>query len=495
MKNKFIQNFILLTCSTILMNIVEMLANAYITQKIGTTVLGTYSLIMNMFNFLITICMFGIPLAITKIISESYILNDNEKAKKTTKYSLIICTIISIIICTITIIFRNELNIVFLRGIVDEKVIIFLALSLPFMCLSSCLCGYFNALRKVNKTVLSEFFTHIIKNAIIIVLISKKVQTYFAFAIALFVSELSSFIISWGLYLKEKGNKNIKSKTSNAENLNILKNIFRISLPISFTSIVRSALSTLKHTLIPIRMQYYGYSYEYALSRYGMVHGIALPFILMPSFAIINFASLLLPEYSRYFASKNIAKIQELTNRIFKLVIFVSLYISFILYMSSDYLCLKLYNDVNISYYVKILTPLIVVMYLDFVVDSILRGLDLQNHVMKVNLMDVVTCIIIIYFGIPYLGTFGYILVIYISEYLNGILSINILLKVSKLDLNYTDILIKPLIFFFILFMLVTLPFNNKSSLFYVLGTCIPFSIASFLYFIRYTRKKTVPCK
>ena len=72
-KSKFFKNFIILTLSTLIINVVEMLTNIYITNKIGTTVLGSYSLIMNLFNFLVTISLFGIPLAITKIVSETAI--------------------------------------------------------------------------------------------------------------------------------------------------------------------------------------------------------------------------------------------------------------------------------------------------------------------------------------------------------------------------------------------------------------------------------------
>ena len=59
-KSKFFKNFIILTLSTLIINVVEMLTNIYITNKIGTTVLGSYSLIMNLFNFLVTISLFGI---------------------------------------------------------------------------------------------------------------------------------------------------------------------------------------------------------------------------------------------------------------------------------------------------------------------------------------------------------------------------------------------------------------------------------------------------
>ena len=86
-----------------------MLTNIYITNKIGTTVLGSYSLIMNLFNFLVTISLFGIPLAITKIVSESDILKNNSNIACSSKIACKFCAIISICVCIFTILLKNEL--------------------------------------------------------------------------------------------------------------------------------------------------------------------------------------------------------------------------------------------------------------------------------------------------------------------------------------------------------------------------------------------------
>ena len=453
---RFIKNFALLSISTGIINIIEVITNAYISQKIGTTVLGSYSLIMNMFNFLVTISLFGVPLAITKIVSEKDELNDDKSIVKASRIGYKICGIISVIVCIITILFKDEICSIFLRNLQDDRIVILLALSLPFMAISSALCGYFNALRKVNEPVINEFLTHVVRSSIIVALVYLNSPTFLSFGISILISELLSFLYTYIMYKKDIKN-HINTQRYNKNSSDVTKEILRISAPISFTSFVRSGLSTLKHTLIPLRLQKFGFSYDYALSRYGLIHGIALPFILMPSIFINCFSSLILPEYSRFYASKNKEKIQRITRKIFKLTFLASLYISFIIYISSDLLCFIIYKNVEVSYYVKVLTPLICIMYIDFIVDNILRGLDLQLDVMRINIIDVVTSIILIYFGVPYLGTFGYILVIYVSEYLNGLFSVNLLLKKIKLDFDFIDWLFAPAICLFIAFYITKL--------------------------------------
>ena len=453
---KFFKNFLILSLSTGIINIIEVITNAYITQKIGTTVLGSYSLIMNVFNFLVTISLFGVPLAITKIVSEKDELNDKPSIVKASKIGYKLCALISISVCIFTIIFKEKISKIFLNNLDDTRILILLALSLPLMALSSCICGYFNALRKVEKPVINEFLSHVVRSFIIVTLIYLKKPTYLSFGISILLSEFISFMYSYTMYKRDIKRYIFSRKSIKDNTLALTKDVLRISAPISFTSFVRSGLSTLKHTLIPLRLQKFGFSYDYALSRYGLIHGIALPFVLMPSIFINCFSSLLLPEYSRFFATNNTLKIKSITDKIFKFTILASLYISFILYISSDLLCYSIYKNSEVSYYVKILTPLICIIYLDYILDNILRGLDLQVKVMKINIIDVIISILIIYLGVPYLGTFGYILVIYTSEYLNGILSINLLLKKINMDFKYLEWIFIPVCFMFISYYLTT---------------------------------------
>ena len=111
-------------------------------------------------------------------------------------------------------------------------------------------------------------------------------------------------------------------------------------------------------------------------------------------------------------------------------------------------------------------------MYIDSIADSMLKGLDLQVGVMKINIIDLLISITLIYFGIPFLGTFGYILVLYVSEYINGLMSIDKILKKANIQFRYLEWVIKPLICLFTsLFIINLLPFQiiNLQSLLFVL--------------------------
>ncbi len=69
-------------------------------------------------------------------------------------------------------------------------------------------------------------------------------------------------------------------------------------------------------------------------------------------------------------------------------------------------------------------------MYVDIIIDNILKGLDAQTNVMIINIIDLVVSTTLIFFFVPILGVKGYIFSIFVSEILNLSLSLKNLLKI-----------------------------------------------------------------
>ncbi|MBQ7953745.1 MAG: polysaccharide biosynthesis C-terminal domain-containing protein, partial [Clostridia bacterium] len=84
------------------------------------------------------------------------------------------------------------------------------------------------------------------------------------------------------------------------------------------------------------------------------------------------------------------------------------------------------------------------IMYLDFVTDSILKGLNQQVGVVKINIIDTIMCIILIYLILPAYSTIGYIFVIFISEITNGILSVGMLIRTTEFEFKFINWILKP---------------------------------------------------
>ena len=71
-------------------------------------------------------------------------------------------------------------------------------------------------------------------------------------------------------------------------------------------------------------------------------------------------------------------------------------------------------------------------MYVDSVVDNILKGLDAQVNVLFINIIDLLVSISFIFFFVPAFGIKGFIASIFASEILNFGLSLKKLLDLEK---------------------------------------------------------------
>ena len=161
---------------------------------------------------------------------------------------------------------------------------------------------------------------------------------------------------------------------------------------------------------------------------------MALPVIMFPDILVKSFASLLIPEFSRYHAKKDYKRTKQMTTLLLITILGASVLLSIFLFVFSDILGNLLYKDSNVGYYIKIFAPLATLIYVDTVVDSVLRGLDAQVGVMIINICDLVISTSFIYFCVPKLGLLGYILAIYISETLNFIVSLFQLIKIVYME-------------------------------------------------------------
>ena len=95
-----------------------------------------------------------------------------------------------------------------------------------------------------------------------------------------------------------------------------------------------------------------------------------------------------------------------------------------------------LFKNLACATYIKILSPLILFMYLDSIIDSMLKGLNKQFEVMVCNILDLILVIGMLYFFIPLWGLTGYLLTIIISEIFNFSISFFQLYHTTKFKMQ-----------------------------------------------------------
>lgn len=442
----FLINGTILTSTSLLMKFAALIFNIYISNQIGSEAVGVFSLVMAVYLFFITVATSGLNIAVTVIVSEKFALNKNQQAIKAIRTCIFFSLLLGIAAGGLILLFSNFITSKCLHNMVSSRPLFYIAIGLPFIAMSSCISSYFATIRKAYKNAISQVFEFTIKMFATIILlkinISNGVEAIcISLILADVISEICSFTLIFILYIIDIKLKKLEDIRSFGQRINILK----IAFPVAVTSYIRSGLSTLKQLIIPTQLEKSGISCSRALSQYGMINGMVLPVITFPTVFTDSYSMLLIPEFSTYLAQKNYKAINYIANKIFKITCAFTMCICSIFFIFSNDLGLAIYNNIEIGYYFKIFTPFIFFMYMDHIIDCILKGLNKQFGVMCCNILDLSITTCFIYFLLPVLGIKGYVLSIFFSEVLNFSISLFQLFKYSRIKPNLIDWIVVPL--------------------------------------------------
>ncbi len=432
-KKQFIKNVVLLTAVSLLMRTVSFSFNVYVANKITASGMGLFALIMSAYNFGITFATSGINLASTKVIAEEIAQG---KSKKKAVRKCIIYALFFGILAFLFIFFGASF---FAENIVgDERINLplkILSLSLPCVSMSFALSGYFISTGKVYKNSLVQIAEQIIKIFMAVLLINRwgsgsVLSACLALVASGTIAEILSFLILFAVYLIDVRNEHLKSSCD------LSKRVLKYGLPVAFSAYLRSALSTAENTLIPKALEKFSGQKNSALASYGIVHGMVMPMIFLPSGVVSSVSTLLVPEITKLNSLNNNKKIDSIIERVLSLTLAFSIGASGILYFFSNELSMLFYGNHEVAHYLKLVAPIASIMYADGVVDAVLKGLNQEIHAMRYDIVLSAVSIFLISTLIPIKGVYGYIIIIYISEMINAYLSICRLMEVSNFNIK-----------------------------------------------------------
>ncbi len=453
---RFLQNVLLLTATSLLMRSVGVYFNVYLTRRLGSDGMGLFTLTGSVYGFAITLATSAVTLAATRMVSEAMGESVEGEAKESGRilaamkacigYSLFFgCLAGGLLFFLAAPIGRWVLSDV--RTISSLRL---MALSLPFQGLTSALAGYFTAVRRVSKSALTMIAEQALRIGVTVALLTLFTSGGLEVAclwvvVGSFAGNLFSFLYCFLLYRLDLWRHHRHQVADPAEAAPMQKKLLGIALPVALSSYLRQGLVTIEHLLIPWGLKKKGDSKTGALATYGIMQGMALPVVMFPYAFLSPFCNLLIPEIAEKRAAGDSRGVQVITERVIGFVLAMGIGTAGIFLCLSAELGTVLGGQRQTAEYIRLLAPLVPIMYLDTAVDSILKGLDEQLFCMRVNLLDAALSVLVVLILLPRVGIYGYIIEIFACELINASLSVMRLLQVIEVRLS-PRILIFPLI-------------------------------------------------
>ncbi len=437
---------LILTVATTIVRLVGMLFRIYLANTLGAEGIGLYQLILSIYILMVTLATSGIRVAVSKLISEELALRNYSNAKKVLRQSIVLSMFTGFISAFIMFYFADYIGSSILNDDRTTMALLYLVPSLPLIAVSNCYKGYFYAVGKIIKPAFIQVTEQIVRIIVIFAIMGAYLPRGLeyacaAVAIGMTAEELFSFVLTWLLYISDK--KPYKKSNSKADNM-IFK-ILEISLPLSATSYLNAILRTVENTMIPGRLLLYGLSAETAMSLYGMIKGMVLPILFFPSSFLTSLSSILIPSVAGDNASANEKKVSSTLSKVLHFTAISGILVVAVFVAFPKEVAVAVYNDSQVGLMIKIISYVCPFMYLNMVISSMLHALGEQMASFKINVIESILKISIIYFFVPVYGFNAYLFSLFITTILNTILYLTRLLQVSCIVFDISNWIFKPI--------------------------------------------------
>lgn len=447
---RFIVNGFIMTVTSLLLRTLGVAFNAFISRQLGADGMGLFTLIMSVYGLAVTVAASGVNLASTRMCATALGRGDESSARAALRRCLTYAAVCGIAACVLLLFSAELIAVQWLDDVRCTRSLRLLALSLPFIAASNVLHGYFTAVRKAAKSAVVQIFEQLFKVSVTVCLLLYIVPDGIEYACMALVgggalAEIVSFTMALILYLFDRRRVRAGAITRD-EGKKLTRELFGITVPVAAAAYVRSGLSTLEHMLIPRGLRKNPATADTALATYGVLCGMVMPVIMFPTALLYSFTGLLIPEFAEAQAQRSTVHIRYMISRSLGLTLIFSVGCAAVMAMFSHELGMLIYNSADAGEFIRVMAPLIPVMYLDHAVDAILKGLGEQLYCMKVNILDAAMCTLFVYLLCPRIGIWGYIVTIYIAEIVNASLSLRRLARVSRFTAKVGRCVIKPIL-------------------------------------------------
>ncbi len=425
MKRRLLFNTALLTAASLLMSGIAMLFRAWLAGRIGTAGIGLYQLVMSVMNLGATFAISGIRFAATRLVAEELGLSRQGSIRaamgRCLAYGLFFGTAAAVILWELA-------DTVGVRWIGDARTVRSLrlaSLSMPCISLSAALTGYFTACGRIWKPTLIHLTEQLCTIALAAVFLAgTPAGNLEKSCAAVTLGQLAADVLSLGLMLLAYVLDRRRHYESKPEELRLTARMLRIALPLALAAYARSALTTLQHLMVPRGLKSSGLSADRALSGYGVIQGMAMPVIYFPACMVAALADLMVPELTAAQVKGDAAGIRHAAGELLRMTLLFSLAAALFLLLTAEAVGMLLYGNREAVDAIRLLAPLIPVIYTDMSVDGCLRGLGQQVWSMGINIFDALIGLILVQLLLPKYALRAYLGILYLTELVNLALSV-----------------------------------------------------------------------
>ena len=421
MKNQIIKGTFILSAAGILTRMIGFYYRIFLSNTIGATGIGLYQMIFPMYGLCISFAVTGIQMAISKYVAAGYARKDYRGILQILKAGLSISLYLSIFISFVLSLFSGFIAEEIIGDVRCQHLLKLAAYAIPCCAIHGCIIGYFLGKSQTVIPAAAQLFEQISRVGVvyIIALLTTKEGEYLspnAAMAGLFVGELVSTLIC----------------------------LCALSYPITLSRVITSVIMSFEAVLILYCLKKYGLGHEESIRIYGVLTGMAMPFIFFPSTITGAISAMILPSVSESESAGDYVKIAKTTTTVVKYCFSIGIFFASLFYIYGYGIGTTLFHNTDAGTFISILSWLCPFMYLGSTLSSILNGLGHTKITFGVNLSVAFSKVAFIWLLIPVYGIKGYLWGLLISEILSAFLLLFFVKKYTHFKYDIRDCIVLP---------------------------------------------------
>ncbi|RAL26618.1 stage V sporulation protein B [Thermoflavimicrobium daqui] len=419
-KNGFLYGTLVLVGAGFITKILGFIYRIALSRIIGAEGMGLFQMAFPILLFMMVITTVGLPVAISKLVSEAVGRNEEHRIRSILIVSIIIVTITSIIFTSFILLFAPVVASILLT---DERAIyslLSIAPIIPIIAISSIFRGYFQGKQHMNPYALSTIIEQLVRIFTVLFLAQYLLPLGVEYAaagamIGMVVGEFFGMIYLIYSFKKDPNRPLIgpafkrKKIPSTKQFFKILKDLLRTGIPVTASRLISSLSYAIEPIVVSQSLAIAGIATTTATALYGQLEGMAIPLVFFPSFITYALSVSLVPAISEAAAKNNMSLVSHRLAQAIRLSLIVGAPCAIFIYILAEPLTLILYHQSDVAYLMKIMAPFAIFLYLQGPLASILQGLDRASVAMRNSIWGAVikTILIFILASQPQLGING----------------------------------------------------------------------------------------
>lgn len=408
----FICGTVILTLSNFLSRLIGFYNRIFLAGVIGAHQIGIYQLIFPVYLLGFAVCFQGFQITLSKITAEKKAAGNLNAARLVLRITIILTLCLCIIFSFFVFWYAQEICSVFLHEPDCVPCLRLAVLVLPFVGIKNCIHGYCLGIGNSGVPAVSlclEQVSRVFSIFLLSVFMMEKMPVAAFLAVCgMAVGEIVSFFFTLIFYILLFRSAHTRS-AGFVSKRSVFHELLSLGIPLTLNSLSVTLLQSVQSILIPMMLyRFYGNRYR-SVEIYGILSGMALPFIMFPSTITNALSLMLLPKISASKAENNSAYLRRcaILPLIFCIILGIGAFGGF--FVLGPWIGNFFFHNGLCGEYLRLLSFLCPFLYCSSILSTILNGLGKTKDTLLHNSVSMVIQICFILFVIPLYGVKGYL--------------------------------------------------------------------------------------